>query len=120
MSVATTDPSGFICPAIAAVCIGLVVLSRLIAYAKVKARRNAVYARYGHGQIAENILSQTVWEGETSEQLEMSLGKPVDIDQKVLKSKVKEVWKYGQRGRNRFAYRVTLENGIVVGWEAKS
>lgn len=46
-----------------------------------------------------------------------SLGRPLDIDQKVLKTK--EVWKYNQTGKGRYALRITLENGEVVGWDQK-
>jgi hypothetical protein len=47
------------------------------------------------------------------------LGNPLDVDQKVLKTKKKEVWKYQPKGANRYALRVILENGLVVGWEQK-
>jgi hypothetical protein len=34
-----------------------------------------------------------------------------------MKSKVREVWKYEHQGANRFSLRITLENGIVTGWQ---
>ncbi|NNC68303.1 MAG: hypothetical protein HKN83_09745 [Gammaproteobacteria bacterium] len=42
-----------------------------------------------------------------------------DIDQKVLKTKTKEVWKYFPSGRRRYGLRVKQVNGEVVGWDEK-
>lgn len=88
------------------------------AYSK-KMRREALLAKYGDPGIVEKILAQSIWTGQTQEQLRDSIGDPVDIDQKVLKSKVKETWKYNPRGRNRFGLRITVENNVVVGWDQK-
>ena len=44
---------------------------------------------------------------------------PADTDQKVLKTKTKEIWKYRPTARNRFGLKVTLDDGIVAGWEQK-
>jgi hypothetical protein len=49
-----------------------------------------------------------------------SLGHPADIDEKVLKTKKKEIWKYHHMGGNRFGLRITLELNQVVGWDEKS
>lgn len=47
------------------------------------------------------------------------LGRPVGIDERVLETKTKEIWRYNQIAKNRFALRITLENEVVVGWEQK-
>jgi len=60
------------------------------------------------------------WQGQTPEQLVDSIGHPVDVDKKVLKTKSKEVWKYNQTGKGRFSLRITIENDLVVGWDKKS
>ena len=78
-----------------------------------------IYGKYGHSKVAEDILNQVIWTGESGEQLRDSLGRPIDIDQKVLKTKKKEVWKYAQTGTNRFGLRITLDNDVVVGWDEK-
>jgi hypothetical protein len=57
---------------------------------------------------------------QTPEQLIDSIGRPVDIDRKIMKTKTKEVWKYNQTGRGRFALRIILEDGVVIGWDKKS
>lgn len=83
------------------------------------ARRARIYGKYGRTEVAERLIKRTVWVGETAEQLQDSLGVPVDIDEKVLKTKRKETWKYVRRGRNRYGLRITVENGIIVGWDEK-
>lgn len=82
-------------------------------------RKERIYQKYGHNEIAERIIKKTIWVGETSEQLEDSLGKPCDIDEYVLKTKKKEKWKYYQRGVNRYGLKIMVENGVVVGWDEK-
>ncbi|WP_426117105.1 hypothetical protein [Pseudomonas sp. DSP3-2-2] len=41
------------------------------------------------------------------------------VDQKYLKKVSREIWKYDNQGGSRYRLRVTLENGIVVGWDKK-
>lgn len=88
---------------------------RLAAEAKAK----YLWAKYPNEETFWRIAKKEVWVGETEEQLQDSLGHPEDVDQKVLKTKKREVWKYYRVGANRFRFRITLENGIVVGWEHK-
>jgi hypothetical protein len=65
-------------------------------------------------------MAGRVWQGATEEMLVESLGRPVDVDERVMKSKTRHVFKYNQLGKNRYGLRVTLENGVVVGWEDKT
>jgi hypothetical protein len=85
-----------------------------------KRRRARLFAKYGDMQIVEGIMRRTFWQGQTPEQLVDSIGRPVDVDRKVMKNKTKEVWKYQQTGKGRFALRITFENDVVVGWEKKA
>lgn len=80
-------------------------------------RRRHLTEKYGDPEIASRIMRGVIWQGETEEQLLDSLGKPEDIDRKVLKTKTKEIWKYRPTARNRFGLKVTLDDGVVVGWE---
>jgi hypothetical protein len=82
-------------------------------------RREAFMAKYGDAKIVDMIMRRMFWMGQTQQQLLDSLGRPSDIDQKVLRSKVKETWKYRAIGRNRFGLRITVENGFVIGWDQK-
>lgn len=73
-----------------------------------------------HGdEIGKKLFQQLVWQGETEEQLRDSLGAPMDIDTQVMKSKSREIWKYRQTSANRYALKITLENGVVVGWDSR-
>jgi hypothetical protein len=75
--------------------------------------------KYKDEGIVQAILRQEIWEGMTAAQLFDSAGNPEAVDQKYMKSKSREVWKYDHQGGNRFALRVTLDNGVVVGWDSK-
>lgn len=87
--------------------------------AEAEQRKAALIEKYHDESIVDKILSRTIWVGETEEQLRDSLGPPVDIDEKVLKTKKKSTWKYFPAGGKKFKLRVTLDNGVVVGWDEK-
>lgn len=95
-----------------------ILLACLSAYRK-KRRRQALLLKYGDAVLVDRIMGGRFWQGQTDEQLLDSLGRPVDIDERVLKTKTKQTWKYNQTAKNRFSLRITLENGVVVGWEQK-
>jgi hypothetical protein len=82
-------------------------------------RRAYLMSKYRDPEIVDRIMSGTMWQGQTEEQLTDALGGPVDVDQRVMKNKVRETWKYHQQGKNRFGLRITLEDGVVVGWDQK-
>lgn len=84
-----------------------------------EARRTQLLNKYGDEDIVGKIMAREIWQTQTAEQLRDSLGVPVDTDVKVMKAKRREVWKYHQTGVNRFGLRVTLEDGVVVGWDEK-
>ncbi len=86
---------------------------------EVERRRAALLAKYHDPQIVDKIMRHVFWQGQSQEQLLDSLGRPADIDQKVMKTKVKEIWKYNPMGSNRFGLRITIENSVVVGWDQK-
>ncbi len=96
-----------------------IVLVIFIALSAMLARRMRLTLKYKDEQLVEDLLDETFWQGQTEEQLRDSLGEPLDIDQKVLKTKTKEIWKYQQTGKNRYALKITLENGVVVAWDQK-
>ena len=83
-------------------------------------RRKWLLAKYGDATLVEAIMRRQIWQGQSSEQLADSRGRPVDIDEKVMKTRKREVWKYRQTGRGRFALRITLDDDVVVGWDDKS
>ncbi len=104
---------------ILAIYVALKTLSWIMVKLKATAKREGLRLKYQDETITERIMNQTLWQGELAEQVKESLGTPEDIDQKVLKTKKKEIWKYGHEGGNRYRLRVTLENDIVVGWDQR-
>lgn len=88
-------------------------------YYSTKRRREYLMEKYQNQELVDLLMSGKYWQGQTEEQLRDSLGKPLDIDQKVLKTKTKEIWKYNQTAKNRYALKIILEDGLVVGWDIK-
>ncbi len=99
--------------------LGVAILVAVVCVWAYRRRRRHLVERYGDPEIARRIMRGILWQGETAEQLRESLGTPADTDQKVLKTKTKEIWKYRPTARNRFGLKVTLDDGIVAGWEQK-
>jgi len=87
--------------------------------AALAARRAELMTKYNDETIVDNIMNGRIFTGETAEMLTDSLGEPVAKDQQVLKTKIKETWKYRPAGRNQYGLRIMLENDVVVGWDAK-
>jgi uncharacterized membrane protein len=82
-------------------------------------KRIRLMMKYKDDELVESLMDETFWQGQTAAQLMDSLGEPLDVDQKVMKTKVREVWKYEQTGKNRYGLKITLEDGFVVGWDQK-
>ncbi len=78
-------------------------------------KRARLIMKHKDDELVEMRMKEKFWVGQTKEQLIDSLGEPLAVDQKVLKTKVKEVWKYEQTGKNRYGLRITLDDGVVVG-----
>ncbi len=103
-------------------CIAWPTLVVVLFFARImrKRKRKAnLLERYGNEEIVGRILNKDIWQGETAEMLLDSLGKPDEVDQQVLKTKVKETWKYGKVGQGRYKLRIMLDNDVVIGWESK-
>ena len=81
-------------------------------------RRAAVTDKYDP-EAAQKILGGQIWQGMTAEQLRYAVGEPEAIDKIVSKRTNKEVWKYFQQTATLFDLRVTLEKGLVVGWQMR-
>uniref|UniRef100_UPI002B051A6F DUF2845 domain-containing protein n=1 Tax=Providencia alcalifaciens TaxID=126385 RepID=UPI002B051A6F len=75
--------------------------------------------KYGDETVVNMIMNRTFWIGQTSEQLLDSLGRPLDISSKVMKTRYREIWKYNKTGSNRYGLRITLDDGCVQGWDKK-
>ena len=104
---------------ILALVLGALILGAFVCVWGYLQRRRQLTEKYGDPEVARRIMKRELWQGETQEQLLESLGTPADTDQKVLKTKSKEVWKYRPVGKNRFGLKVTLDDGIVVASDSK-
>ena len=82
-------------------------------------RRNSLLETYSDESLVHRLMMRDVWQGMSLEQLIDSRGQPADKSIRVLKTKTVETFKYDQVGKNRFGLRVTVENGVVVGWESQ-
>lgn len=82
------------------------------------ARIQQLTGRFGE-EITEKILKREIWQGATAEMLIEARGNPDDIEERVMAKKTRHIYKYDRAGKNRYRLRITLENGIVVGWEDK-
>lgn len=98
--------------------VAIVVLNAWLTTKRNKERRRLLSLKYP-SSIVDRIMSGSIWVGQNEEMLGESLGEPVDIDQKVMKTKRREVWKYHHRGGNRYGLRITVENGEVSRWDEK-
>lgn len=87
---------------------------------KQQQRLQYLRSKYQNEALVQRILQRNYWQGQTGEQLLDALGEPVCRDEKQMQSGLREVWKYGQWGVNRYKLRITLDNGIVIGWERKA
>lgn len=102
--------------AIGAAWLGFKVLRNINRKRALARRREELIGKYGL-EVAEAVIAGKVWQGMSEPQLLDSWGSPVEVGREVVRDKVKETWKYGQTGKNRFLNRVYLENGIVIGWK---
>lgn len=82
-------------------------------------RLSYLMEKYRDEKVVRMIMERVIWEGMSTEHLFDALGSPEAIDQKYFKQASREVWKYHHQGGNRYSLRITLENGNVVGWDAK-
>jgi len=110
------DVTGWMLPVvIVVVIIGLTMASRA---KKRRKRIEALRSKYPE-EIVQRILDGQIWQGQTEEQLIDAIGSPAEVDTKVLKTMHREIWKYGRISAKRFRLRITVENGMVAGWDQK-
>ena len=104
------------------VLLGIFLLCELIFLVKWinKSRRHStLMEKYQDESLVSDIEQGYYWQGQTADQLRDALGDPDDIDEKVLKTKTKSVWKYHHQGANRYGLRINLDDGVVRGWDQK-
>lgn len=112
------ETTGWILPTV--IVVGVVLLIVGAKHAQKQKRLAYLRAKYHDEEIVQQIYDGYFWEGQTEEQLRDSLGEPFAIDNKLLKTMTREVWKYHPSGINRYRLRITVENGRVAGWDKKT
>lgn len=83
-------------------------------------RRVYIRTKYENSEIADRIINQTIWVGQTAEQLRDTFGKPVRVDTTVQGNKKTERWGYGHQGNNAFLLVAILEESVVTGWHSST
>ncbi len=79
-------------------------------------RRQRLIEKYGPqrgAELADGVIAQ----GMTEEMVIDALGQPLDVDEKVLKTKTKRTLKYNQLTARTYGVKVFLDDGVVVGWD---
>jgi hypothetical protein len=82
-------------------------------------RLSNLRGKYADESIVQALMRHEVWEGQTREQLLDARGQPLSIDNVLMKTRTREVWKYQPNGRNRYRLRITLDDGVVVSYEQR-
>lgn len=83
-------------------------------------RIQLLLGKYGDQEIVDRIMRGGLWQGQTAQQLVDSLGSPLNIDRKIMATRKREIWKYAQTGRGRYALRITLDNDVVIEIDQKT
>jgi hypothetical protein len=112
------EVTGWIIPV--SVVVAAIVLVLWSKHIKKQKRLGYLRGKYRDEVVVQKIYEGYFWHGQTEEQLVDSLGHPAAIDNKLLKTKTREVWKYHPSGTNRYRLRITVENGCVAGWDQKN
>lgn len=103
-----------------AILIAVILLVWFYKYSQKQKRLAYLRAKYNDEDVVQKIYTGHVWQGQSEEQLRDSLGKPNAIDNKLLKTMTREIWKYHPSGINRYRLRITVDNGRVAGWDQKA
>ncbi|SHM12489.1 hypothetical protein [Phytopseudomonas punonensis] len=106
-------------PALLGTTVSAAALYLLYRYRKRANRLKYLRSRYGDEATVQAIFNGNIWDGMTQSQLIDSISAPSAIDQKYLKTKMREVWKYRLQGKNRYGLRITIDDSVVNGWESK-
>lgn len=94
--------------------LGLILLGGGLAGKAEEQRRRELFDRYHDWEVVTAIMNKLCWIGQTEQQLTDAIGKPAHTERKTSATKLVEVWKYEQTGKNRFNLRVTLHDGQVA------
>ncbi|WP_157862569.1 hypothetical protein [Nitrosococcus halophilus] len=107
--------------------VGIGVITGIVIWRKVvkrKRRREKLMNKYRDEELVKELMNGSFWKGQTYDQLIDSLGNPGEVEERIeegiIKTKKKEIWKYDKQGGNKYGLSITLENGVVVRWDKKT
>lgn len=86
--------------------------------AEVRVRCAALSQQFGP-EIGERLSRWELRLGDTREMVIACLGPPVATEDIVLKTKRKQILKWKRISANRFGVKITIVEGVVVGWDKK-
>lgn len=86
------------------------------AKARLESIWNGLAEDYGADD-ATRIMRGEIRQDDPREYVEIAYGEPDEISERVMKTKTRHVLKYGRINARSFAFKVTIEDGYVVGWE---
>jgi hypothetical protein len=78
-------------------------------------RASRLRAKYLDPELAQRLIAGEIWEGQTPEELEDAVGKPVSVNHVKRAGVEREVWNYLPY-EGRYRMRVTLDDGLVASW----
>jgi hypothetical protein len=106
---------------ISIVAVSLVIVAVIwFRYSQKQKRIEYLLDKYRDEEAVDRIMRRILWQGETAQMLTDSLGNPLNVDRKAMATRKREVWKYNQTGRGRYALRVTLDNDVVIQIDQKT
>lgn len=80
-------------------------------------RRSELEEKYGSADIADAILSEQLWIGQKKEMLIDAFGDPDHVESHVTSKRSKEILSFQQDDNGNYLLKVSLNNGIVSGWD---
>jgi hypothetical protein len=79
--------------------------------------RRGLMRKYRSREVVENVIAKRLWTGQTAEQLEDSLGKPILKYEEKTVGNGAEVWKFHSYSGMKCDLRVLVECGKVSSWK---
>ena len=111
-------------PVVLTIVLACIIIIPLARYEQRRVKRKALDLKYKDNVLVDKLMNNTIWKGQTIEQLFDSLGKPLYVKHIQLKTKDKVELSYNQCGKGRFKTTIVIETrqGVeqVVGWRTGS
>jgi hypothetical protein len=87
---------------------------------RISCRRAKLMAKYNDAVLVDKLMANTIWYGQTADQLLDSIGKPAYIKHFQLLTKDKKELSYNQCGKGKYKTTIIIERVTdqyqVVGW----